>query len=118
MSNITAVLASEISSITSTERTTPTDEDRYLFEVLKIVQTALSRYTMLVPVILGVPGNILSVVVANRKHNRNLSPCVYMAAMGVVDTVFLFDILWYYLIYSRGFVDHLLDKQFRGFFTT
>jgi hypothetical protein len=110
----TTLLAGSFNDVTDS---TADEEDQEIIAILKIVQTALSRYTMLVPVIFGVPGNILSIVVANRKHNRNLSPCVYMAAMGVMDTVFLLEIMWYYLFYSRGFVDHLLEKPSRGFIT-
>jgi hypothetical protein len=48
-------------------------------------------YIWLVPLMIGLPGNILYVIIANRKHNRHLSPCIYMTAMGVVDTVFVLE---------------------------
>jgi hypothetical protein len=48
-------------------------------------------YFWLIPAIVGIPGNALAVIVANRKHNRQLSPCIYMTAMGVADTVLLLE---------------------------
>ncbi|XP_064630980.1 cysteinyl leukotriene receptor 1-like [Lineus longissimus] len=35
---------------------------------------------------LGVPGNILIILIARKKDNRHLSPSIYMIAMAVVDT--------------------------------
>jgi hypothetical protein len=51
----------------------------------------LSRYLWIVPVTIGVPGNVVSILVANRKHNRALSPCIYMKAMAVADSLVLLE---------------------------
>ena len=48
-------------------------------------------YIWIIPITIGLPGNILAVLVANRKHNRKLSPCIYIMAMGVADTVLLLE---------------------------
>ena len=48
----------------------------------------------LVPVAIGVPGNIFVILIAGRKHNRNLSPCIYMLAMSISDTVLLLEMAW------------------------
>jgi threonine/homoserine/homoserine lactone efflux protein len=48
-------------------------------------------YFWLIPVVVGIPGNVMAIIVANRKHNRRLSPCIYMTAMGVADTVLLME---------------------------
>ena len=61
----------------------------------------------MIPVTFGVPGNIMTILVANRKHNRKLSPCIYMTAMAVADTLFLLEILWYYSAFVRGNLDPL-----------
>ncbi|XP_064630979.1 cysteinyl leukotriene receptor 1-like [Lineus longissimus] len=36
--------------------------------------------------LLGVPGNLLIILIARKKDNRHLSPSIYMIAMAVVDT--------------------------------
>jgi di/tricarboxylate transporter len=51
-------------------------------------------YGWAVPVILGVPGNLIALAVASKKANRELSPCTYMAAMAVVDTILLLEEAW------------------------
>jgi hypothetical protein len=35
----------------------------------------------------GLPGNIMIILIASRKHNKTLSPSVYMTSMAVVDTI-------------------------------
>ncbi|XP_064643084.1 thyrotropin-releasing hormone receptor-like [Lineus longissimus] len=70
--------------------------------LLFLLYTILSRYIWIVPVVLGVPGNVLSILVANRKHNRALSPCVYMKAMAVADTLELLEhVLGLTVMYSE-----------------
>ncbi|XP_064640810.1 proteinase-activated receptor 1-like isoform X2 [Lineus longissimus] len=51
-------------------------------------------YGALAPVALGVPGNLMAILVATRRHNRNLSPCIYMMAMGIADTALLLELAW------------------------
>jgi hypothetical protein len=58
------------------------------------VSLVANVYSWLVPVVIGVPGNVLAILIANRKHNRHLSPCIYMMAMGVADTVLLLNMAW------------------------
>jgi hypothetical protein len=58
------------------------------YPLLLMVYRVLTRYvTWIGPTLIGVPGNILSILIANRKHNRELSPCIYMKAMAVADTL-------------------------------
>jgi hypothetical protein len=59
------------------------------YPLLLMAYRILTRYLWIGPTLFGVPGNILSILVANRKHNRGLSPCIYMKAMAVADTLFL-----------------------------
>jgi hypothetical protein len=56
------------------------------YPLLATVAEIMTRYIWIAPVIIGVPGNILAILVANRKHNRALSSCIYMKAMAVADT--------------------------------
>ena len=51
-------------------------------------------FVWLAPVAIGVPGNVLAILIAARKNNRNLSPCIYMMAMGVADNILLLEVAW------------------------
>jgi hypothetical protein len=57
--------------------------------VIKSVHDLLATYTPIPPFIFGLPGNLLIIIIASRKHNRDLSPSVYMTAMAVVDSILL-----------------------------
>jgi hypothetical protein len=88
--------------------TDPTPYEQDEVALLQAIFLFLSKYTWIVPSTLGIPGNILSVVVANKKHNRRLSPCVYMTAMAVADTVFLLEITWFYSLFYTGYLDGIV----------
>jgi hypothetical protein len=64
---------------TAEEPTPYLDDISYLF------------FIWLLPPVVGIPGNILAIIVANRKRNKQFSPCIYMTAMGVADSVFLVE---------------------------
>ena len=49
----------------------------------------IKTYVSVVPFIIGFPGNMMIILVGTRKHNLLLSPCIYMTAMAVADTVLL-----------------------------
>jgi ABC-type sugar transport system permease subunit len=83
------------------------------YPLLQTVLTVL-MYAWSVPVAFGVPGNILAIFVANRKHNRNLAPCVYMTAMAVADTIFLLEALWFYSLFTPGRLNGLTNLNQRG----
>jgi hypothetical protein len=67
-----------------------------LYHVLWRIYIILGSYVWLLPVCFGVPGNVISIFVANRKQNRGLSPCIYMSAMAIADTLLLLQLGWYY----------------------
>jgi hypothetical protein len=67
------------------------DPESREYPLLVTLYVILSNYLWIVPVLIGVPGNVLSIFVANRKHNRALSPCIYMKAMAVADTMVLIE---------------------------
>jgi hypothetical protein len=81
--------------------------------LLQTVSTILVNYAWIVPVVFGVPGNILSILVANRKHNQRLSPCVYMGAMAVADTLILVEVAWFQPIFNRGLLDAMTSTSTR-----
>jgi hypothetical protein len=87
-------------------------EDFYPWNV---IFHALSKYVWCVPVILGVPGNLISFLVANRPHNRRLSPCIFIMAMAVVDTAVLLEVTWFYALFYPGLLDDLVPyRHHRG----
>jgi hypothetical protein len=51
-------------------------------------------YSWFLPVALGIPGNLMAILIASKEHNRKLSPCIYMIAMAVADTVLLLVVAW------------------------
>ena len=62
-------------------------------------------YGLLAPAIIGLPGNLLAIAVASRKQNKGISTSVYIIAMGVADSIFLLEVIWYvtYLnLFDRG----------------
>jgi hypothetical protein len=79
--------------VTSSQKPT---EDPDLIARLEAVYFILSNYVWILPVTLGIPGNIISIFVANRKHNRSLSPCIYMTAMAVADCMMLLQQSWFF----------------------
>jgi hypothetical protein len=79
--------------VTSTHIPEKRNDD--LYSSLRYFYQISVYYLWIVPVVSGIPGNIISILVANRKHNRNLSPCVYITAMAVSDTLFLVGQAWF-----------------------
>ena len=53
------------------------------------VAIALNKYWLLIMVILGFPGNTLSLIVMLQKHNRYFTTCLYLAALAVSDNILL-----------------------------
>jgi hypothetical protein len=65
---------------------------------LQLAYHIITTYSWMVPVVVGVPGNIISAVVATREHNKHLSPCIYMTALAVADTAYLLQQPWTMLL--------------------
>jgi hypothetical protein len=72
----------------------------------------LSRYCWIPSVILGIPGNLLTIAVAQRRQNRHLSPCIYMTAMAVVDTILLVVISLFLPIFYGKYYMNRRDLQY------
>ncbi|XP_064622610.1 cysteinyl leukotriene receptor 1-like [Lineus longissimus] len=85
------------------------DDDR-LLKMMQVIITILANYAWIVAVIFGIPGNILSVLIATRKRNRGLSPCIYITAMAVVDTALLVQLAWLSLFFSDIGKTFLTDR--------
>ena len=66
-----------------------------------------AAYVSVAPFIIGFPGNIMIILVATRKHNLLLSPCIYMTAMAVADTVLLLtSVIFQPLYYGTTLMKH------------
>ena len=50
---------------------------------------AVNKYWLLIMVILGFPGNTLSLIIMLHKHNRHFTTCLYLAALAVSDNIVL-----------------------------
>jgi hypothetical protein len=68
---------------------------------MQFIINFLYNYGCTIPAAIGIPGNILTILVANRPRNKYLSPCIYMTSMAIVDTAVLVIIAGFVpLIYS------------------
>jgi hypothetical protein len=77
------------------------------------IVTLLSTFLSILPFILGVPGNIIIIIIANRKHNRDLSPCIYMMAMAVVDAILLTISMGIWPLYfGTDLIQHFREEIF------
>jgi hypothetical protein len=89
----------EFPVVMTNDETGSTDDighDLYsIIQLMGSMYMVLSKYIWMVPVVFGIPGNMISIVVATREHNRHLSPCVYMSAMAVIDTMLLINTAWF-----------------------
>jgi hypothetical protein len=74
---------------------------------LQLAYHILTKYLWMVPVVVGVPGNIISAVVATRDHNKDLSPCIYMSALAAADTAQLLQHPWINSLLYNEYGDHI-----------
>jgi hypothetical protein len=58
---------------------------------LNILFNFVTKYFWLPTIALGIPGNILCILVSLREGNRKISTCIYIAALAAVDTISLSD---------------------------
>ncbi|XP_064621121.1 uncharacterized protein LOC135483979 [Lineus longissimus] len=86
---------SEDSLLSMTDNRTDGINEQGVFRLMEVIYTVLSKYVWMLPVVFGIPGNMISVVVTTREHNRHLSPCIYMSAMALVDTLLLVNTAWF-----------------------
>jgi hypothetical protein len=66
------------------------------FPVLETAFLVLTRYLWMLPVLAGLPGNLLSILVALQRDNRKVSTCVYMVALAGADSLTLAENCWSY----------------------
>jgi hypothetical protein len=81
---------------------TRAESEKRTHEELWVFYNILVKYVWMIPLTIGVPGNIISILVANRKRNQSLSPCIYMTAMAVADTLLLLMQPCFFLLTKWG----------------
>ena len=82
-----------MSSTTDNHTATSSDLDD-ASTAIRLAYHILTHYLWIVPVVIGVPGNVITMIVATRKNNRNLSPSTYMSAMALADLTELVQMGW------------------------
>jgi hypothetical protein len=102
----TKQLLSEYNSTGTTERSLESD----LYLQLQAILYWLLKWVPVFYVPFGVVGNITSFLVTTKKSNRNISTCVYMSALSVVDTMVLFSIFGYRTLFVHGLGDAIRDR--------
>ena len=50
---------------------------------------AVNKYWLIIMVILGLPGNTLSLLIMLQRHNRTFTTCLYLAALAISDNIVL-----------------------------
>ncbi|XP_064630682.1 growth hormone secretagogue receptor type 1-like [Lineus longissimus] len=70
--------------VQQTIQPTLSDEARYMYKVFDII-----HYTVYIAILLGIPGNILTILVSSMTHNRKHTASVYMIGLAIPDGLFL-----------------------------
>ena len=63
--------------------------------ITKLYETGalIHRYWVLIIVVFGIPGSIMSFIIMMNRKNRQLSICIYMAYLSVTDAGFAWLVL-------------------------
>jgi hypothetical protein len=67
-------------------------------EILATTLHIVTKYLWMVVVIVGIPGNLVSLAISLQKDNRGISTCTYMAALACADTQKLVVTAWAYSV--------------------
>jgi hypothetical protein len=72
-------------------------------ELVEFAAQFLPKWFSVISVGLGIPGNMMSLMITMKRDNRQISTCIYMAALAVVDTgaLIVSEILWTFLVLHR-----------------
>jgi hypothetical protein len=90
---------------------TETTEETFTIWALKLIYMLLTKYTWCIPLIIGVPGNMISIMITCKKSNRHISSCTYMTALAVADTMVLICLSWAQVLLHWGFAKTLSVEQ-------
>ena len=69
-------------------------------KITKLYETGalIHRYWVLIIIIIGIPGSIMSFIIMMNRKNRQLSICIYMAYLSVTDNILLFILGFAWLV--------------------
>jgi hypothetical protein len=99
----------------TTQLTTGTTYDVQMadeeYPLLERIYQIVSKYGWMFSGILGVPGNFIAMLVITLKHNRNLSPCIYITAMAIADNLVLLTNFWYFPIVMLGLSEDIVVNR-------
>ena len=87
------------SSISSTPTIKSVDES-YVWMLMAM--DGVSKWFPIVTTIIGLPGNVMSLLITTKKDNRSRSTCIYMAGLAIVDTIVLLNNLQYKIFVIHG----------------
>ena len=76
-----------------------TDKQRYLALETAFL-TVVKSFILLLPI--GIIGNTMTLLVTRIKENRRISTCVYMSALSVMDTIVLFIMAAWEILFVFG----------------
>ncbi|XP_064629378.1 mu-type opioid receptor-like [Lineus longissimus] len=62
--------------------------------VLRIVYIIVTKYSWIIIAIVGLFGNVMSIIITLQKKNRHISTCNYMTALALADTMVLIELIW------------------------
>jgi hypothetical protein len=62
----------------------------------------LTKWFQIFTMIIGIPGNIMSLLVTLKKGNRQIGTCIYMAALAIVDSFVLIIVMTYKVLVFHG----------------
>jgi hypothetical protein len=81
------------------------------YPVLELILTILTKWSPPVYITLGVFGNIISLLISLKGHNRKISTCVYMCGLAIMDTLVLLEQLIHVVFVSHRVYEPIQDTN-------
>ena len=66
------------------------------------ISTEIMTKAYMIWIVLGISGNLMTLLVTTLKNNRKISTCIYMSAISVMDTMVLLSIAMYTISFIFG----------------
>jgi hypothetical protein len=85
-----------------TEVSIPETDGAATYPLMLFVIEVLAKWWPIVTLTLGFTGNVMSFLVMTKKENRQISCCIYMAGLSIVDSLVLVGLMLYMTLVSHG----------------
>jgi hypothetical protein len=85
-----------------TEDWKPGTDGAATYPLMHIITEVLVKWWPIVTLTLGFTGNVMSFLVTTKKGNRQISCCIYMAGLSIVDSLVLVGVMLYKTLVSHG----------------